>query len=142
MSKYSNLKKEIKKNEGFRNIFYLDILGYKTIGYGHLIKKQEKELLKKNISKKKLLNIFDIDFKKAETDFKKNYSNYNFSKKIEEVLIEMIFQLGIKKQKKFIKMLKYLSKNELHMAALEMKKSLWYIQTPNRVELLIKKMLK
>ena len=34
-------------------------------------------------------------------------------------------------------MLKYLDSNNLFMAALEMKKSLWYRQTPKRVDGLI-----
>ena len=49
----------------------------------------------------------------------------------------MIFQLGIKKQKKFKKMNKHIKNNDLFMAALEMKNSLWYIQTPKRVDELI-----
>ena len=54
----------------------------------------------------------------------------------------MIFQLGIKKQKKFIKMIKHVKNKCFFMAALEMKNSLWYKQTPKRVEGLIKNLLK
>ena len=54
----------------------------------------------------------------------------------------MIFQLGIQKQKKFIKMMKYLKAKKLFMAAFEMKNSLWYYQTPKRVDGLIDILLK
>ena len=92
--------------------------------------------------KKFLIKIFNQDFNKALKDFKKTYKKYNYSKQINELLIEMIFQLGLKKQKKFIKMNKYLKKQQIFMAALEMKNSLWYYQTPKRVDGLIDILLK
>ena len=58
------------------------------------------------------------------------------------MLVEMIFQLGINKQKKFIKMNKHLKNNEPFMASLEMLNSLWYEQTPKRVDALINVLLK
>ena len=142
LKNYFLLKKRIKKNEGFKNEPYFDSLGYKTIGYGHLIKKKEKQLFKNSISKKILSNIFELDFKKALISYKKNYIFKQYPKHIEEVLIEMIFQLGIKKQKKFVKMQKHIDNKNLFMAALEMKQSLWYKQTPKRVDGLIKILLK
>ena len=142
MLNYFYLKKRIKKNEGFRKSAYRDSLGHKTIGYGHLIKINEKKFLKRKFNKKYLLKIFEKDFKKAFCDYKKHYEKYNFKKNIKDVLIEMIFQLGIKKQKKFKKMNKHLINKNLYMAALEMQKSLWYLQTPKRVNMLIKLLLK
>lgn len=141
LKKYLSLKNRIKKNEGFSEKAYLDQLGFLTIGYGHLIKRTEKHLLNKKLSKKHLSNIFEIDFNNALKKFAKYYKKYNFSKIIEETLIEMIFQLGIKKQKKFTKMNNYLKKNSLFMASLEMLDSLWYKQTPRRVDRLIKALL-
>ena len=54
----------------------------------------------------------------------------------------MIFQLGITKQKKFVKMNKHMQNNDMFLAALEMKNSLWYKQTPKRVDGLIHLLLK
>ena len=142
MNKYLTLKKRIKKNEGFKNIAYLDSLYFPTIGYGHLIKENEKNLLKGKISNKKLLKYFDLDFSKALKDYDEVYKKQNHQQHIKEVLVEMIFQLGIKKQKNFIKMIKYIKNKCFFMAALEMKNSLWYKQTPKRVEGLIKILLK
>jgi len=136
------LQKRIKKNEGYRNKVYLDILGFLTIGYGHLITKNQKYLLNKAYSKKKLSLIFDIDFKKAADHYLKFYKHKNHKKNIAEIYIEMIFQLGIKNQLKFIKMNDYIEKNNLFMAAFEMKNSLWYKQTPKRVNFLINLLLK
>ena len=48
---FQSLKNRIKKNEGFSEKAYLDQLGFLTIGYGHLIKRTEKHLLNKKLSK-------------------------------------------------------------------------------------------
>ena len=142
MEKFLSLKKKIKKNEGFRNKPYLDSLGHPTIGYGHLITNKEKKTFKGKFSKKFLLKLFDKDFKKALTDYKKNFNHKKHSKNTKEVLIEMIFQLGIKKQQKFLKLNNYIEKNDMFLAALEMMNSLWYKQTPKRVDGLVKLLLK
>ena len=94
------------------------------------------------LSKKLLLNLFDLDFNEAVIQYKKHYHKYNFSKNIREVLIEMIFQLGINGQKKFLKMNEYMKKKQVFMASLEMINSLWYSQTPKRVDYLINILLK
>ena len=142
MEKFLSLKKKIKKNEGFRNRPYLDSLGHPTIGYGHLITNKEKKTFKGKFSKKFLLKLFDKDFKKALTDYKKNFNHKKHSKNTKEVLIEMVFQLGIKKQQKFLKLNNHIEKNDIFLAALEMKNSLWYKQTPKRVDGLLKLLLK
>ena len=142
MNNFFNLKKRIKKNEGFRNKAYLDTLGNKTIGYGHLILKNQEYLLKKKQSRKKLFKLFEGDFNRALNDYNKFYKRKNHNKNTKEVYIEMIFQLGIKNQLKFIKMNKYIEKNMIFMAAFEMKNSLWCKQTPKRVDFLIKILLK
>ena len=142
MEKFLLLKNKIKKNEGFRSKPYLDSLGHPTIGYGHLITKKEKKIFQAKFSKKFLSELFDKDFSKALMAYKNNFNYKKHSKNTKEVLIEMIFQLGIKKQKKFIKMNKHLQNNNMFLAALEMKNSLWYKQTPKRVDGLIKLLLK
>ena len=142
MKNFFNLQKRIKKNEGYRNKAYFDILGFPTIGYGHLITTNQKYLFNNTYSKKELLLIFEVDFKKAVDHYLKFYKNKKHKKNIAEVYIEMIFQLGIKNQRKFIRMNNYIEKNNLFMAAFEMKNSLWYRQTPKRVDLLINLLLK
>ena len=141
MTKYSDLKKRIKLNEGFKSSVYFDQLGFATIGYGHLIRKKEKHFLKKEYSKKYLLIIFESDFELALSQFEKHYGHLGLKKKTKDMVIEMIFQLGIKGQKKFKLMNLHLKKNEIHMACLEMRNSLWYTQTPKRVNKLITSLL-
>ncbi len=141
MDNFKELKNRIKRNEGFRSTAYKDSLGFLTIGYGHLIKKNEKKYLNKKFSKKHLSEVFNKDFQRALNEFKKNYKTNKFPKKTKEVFIEMIFQLGIQKHKKFYKMIKHIKNKNIFMAALEMKNSLWNKQTPKRVDILTKILL-
>ena len=138
---YKFLKKRIKKNEGFSTKPYKDQLGNFTIGYGHLIRKKETYFFKKPISKKDLINLFEIDFKKAVNNYKKKFIKLKLNKYEEELLIEMVFQLGIKNVMRFNKMITALANKQNYLVALEMMNSLWYKQTPKRVENLIKNYL-
>ena len=137
LSKFSQLKSRIKKNEGYSNQTYYDQVGKLTIGFGHLIKKREKFLHQKKYSKKYLNKIFENDFNLALNNLINNYNVRNLSQNSQEVLLEMIFQLGIKNCLKFKKFNKSLNNKLPHMAALEMLNSRWYAQTPKRVEKLI-----
>ena len=137
LSKFSQLKSRIKKNEGYSNQIYYDQLGKPTIGFGHLIKKREKFTHLKKYSKKHLNNLFENDFSSTLSDFNKNYKAKSLSKNLQEVLLEMIFQLGIKNCLKFKKFNQSLRGGLPYMAALEMLNSRWYAQTPKRVEKLI-----
>ncbi len=139
---YHNLKERIKSNEGFSSKPYKDQLGYLTIGYGHLILSNEKFLLKKQIHKKALEEIFEKDFKKALGDFNNTFKSLTLNKKESELLIEMIFQLGIKGCLKFKNLIKNIKKRNKHLVCFDMMDSLWYKQTPNRVKTLIKTFLK
>ena len=138
---YHNLKERIKSNEGFSSKPYKDQLGYLTIGYGHLILSNEKFLLKKQIHKKVLEEIFEKDFKRALSDFNNTFKSLTLNKKESELLIEMIFQLGIKGCLKFKNLIKNIKKGNKHLVCFDMMDSLWYKQTPNRVKALIKTFL-
>ena len=135
---FSNLKRRIKKNEGFSLNPYKDQLGFYTIGYGHLIKKNEDKYFKKKYNKRHFEILFESDFKKAVEEYKKEFNKKNHSIKEKELLIEMLFQLGSKGVLGFKKMLYYLNNKKKFMACLEMIDSLWYKQTPKRVDNLIK----
>ena len=135
---FSKLKLRIKKNEGYSNKPYRDQLGFKTIGYGHLIKNKENKYLKIKYNKKYFEQLFEVDFKKALKEYEHMFNNVKHSKFEKELLIEMIFQLGSRGLLKFKKMLFYLNNDQKYMTCLEMMNSLWYKQTPKRVNDLIK----
>jgi len=134
---FSRISKRIKVNEGYKSSIYKDQLGNLTIGYGHLINQHDFFVFDKKYSKKTLTKIFYTDLKRAILDFKSNYFFQKMPNNVQEVLIEMIFQLGIKNVLSFKKFNNYIVKKLYYLAALEMMDSLWYQQTPKRVNILI-----
>ena len=139
---FKKLKDRIKKNEGYSVRPYQDQLGFHTIGYGHLITEKERKYYINKFKKKHFDDLFEIDFKKAYKQYKKNFSKKGHTTSEKELLIEMLFQLGVSGVSKFKKMLYFLNKKKKFMASLEMLDSLWYSQTPERVENLIKNYIK
>ncbi len=135
---FNKLKDRIKKNEGYSNKPYKDQLGLYTIGYGHLIKEKENNYYIKKYNKDHFKKLFEVDFKKAQDQYKRNFFEKHHTILEKELLIEMLFQLGENGVSKFKKMLYFLNKKEKFMASLEMLDSLWYLQTPERVKSLIK----
>ena len=139
---YRELKKRIKKNEGFSLKPYKDQLGYLTIGYGHLILPNETHLSKNKTNKAQLISIFNQDFERAVRDYKRLIKQKNHNRKDQELLIEMVYQMGAKRVLKFKKLISNMKKNKKHLVCFEMMDSLWYTQTPNRVKNLIRAFLK
>ena len=140
--RYSKLIKRIKKNEGFSSTPYKDQLGFLTIGYGHLILSNEKYLIETKPTKSKLEKLFVQDFKNAVKNYKKHLKKNTSNKKEEELLIEMVFQIGIIGVVKFKNLLRNMRKKNKHLVCFEMMNSLWYNQTPKRVKELIKVFIK
>ena len=139
---YRELKKRIKKNEGFSLKPYKDQLGYLTIGYGHLILPNETYLLKNKTTTLQLNSIFDQDFERALGDYKRFIKQKHHNRKDKELLIEMTYQMGAKRVLKFKKLISNMQKNKKHLVCFEMMHSLWYTQTPSRVKNLIRVFLK
>ena len=139
---FNRISNRIKANEGFKSSVYRDQLGNQTIGYGHLVYSKDIFFVKKRYPKKTLLGVFCNDLKKAVSDFKKYYNYKTLPDSSQEVIIEMVFQLGIKKVLKFKKFNFYIKKKQLYLASLEMMKSRWYQQTPKRVDKLISILLR
>ena len=140
--RYQKLIKRIKEHEGFSIKPYKDQLGFLTIGYGHLILPNEKHLTNNKKTKTQLEKIFIKDFRKATNDYKKFLKKRKHNSKEEELLIEMVFQMGVKRVLMFKNLLSSMKKNQKHLVCFEMMKSLWYNQTPKRVKNLIKIYLK
>jgi len=130
---YNELKNRIKKHEGFRDVMYLDNLGKKTIGYGHLVT-EDGILPGIQYSKKELDELFEKDFSTALRDATKLVSHLDLPNEAFNVVIEMCFQLGLPKVTKFVNFLDALKKYDYNRAANEMLLSKWYEQTPARCQ--------
>tara|TARA_Y100000004_G_scaffold186628_1_gene238405 strand:- start:724 stop:1122 length:399 start_codon:yes stop_codon:yes gene_type:complete len=119
---------DIKKHEGFRSKVYKCTEGYETIGYGFAIKDLElTEDIAELILKRKLSEL--------QLRVCKNFEWYIDSPQtVQDVVMNMCYQLGLSGFSKFKKTIYYLETEQYEEAADEMLDSLWAKQTPNRAK--------
>ena len=130
------LLESVKKHEGYRNKVYLDTLGKRTVGVGHLCVEEFWED-DKEYEEKFLMDILEADLQnaiKGAKDLMAQHGCMDIDEIAEEIIIEMIFQLGRTGVSKFKNMWKALSELDYSTAASEMLDSRWAKQTPNRAQ--------
>ena len=124
----------VKKHEGYRNKVYLDTLGKRTVGVGHLCVEDFWED-DKEYEEKFLMTILEHDLQTAIKGAKELMAEHgcmDMDEVAEEIIIEMIFQLGKTGVSKFKNMWKALSELNYVGASYEMLDSKWAKQTTNR----------
>ena len=127
------LLQSVKKHEGYRNKVYLDTLGKRTVGVGHLCVEDFWED-DKEYSEEMLMNILKDDLKNAIEGSERLLKDCRTLDSLaREIITEMVFQLGETGVSKFKNMLKALEEGpDYQTAAIEMLDSKWAKQTPNR----------
>ena len=136
------LLESVKKHEGYRNKVYLDTLGKRTVGVGHLCVESFWED-DKEYEEKFLMEILQKDLQQAirgARSLMEQHSCADIDEKAEELLIEMVFQLGMTGVSKFKNMWKALAELNYVGASYEMLDSRWAKQTPNRAKAMAKTM--
>ena len=130
------LLKSVKEHEGSRNKVYLDSLGKRTVGVGHLCVEDFWED-DKEYEEKFLLTILEHDLKSAIKSAEELCSDCpDLDDLAKELIVEMVFQLGKTGVSKFRNMWKALQHDppNYERASLEMLDSRWASQTPNRAK--------
>ena len=130
------LLKSVKQHEGFRNKVYLDSLGKRTVGVGHLCVEDFWED-NKEYEEKFLLTILEHDLKSAIKSAEELCSDCpDLDDLAKETIVEMIFQLGKTGVSKFKNMWKALKHDppNYEQASIEMLDSRWADQTPGRAK--------
>ena len=130
------LKDSVKQHEGYRNKVYLDTLGKRTVGVGHLCVEDFWED-DKEYDEKFLLEILEKDLQQAirgARSLMEDHGCADIDEQAEEILIEMVFQLGKTGVSKFRKMWDALAEKNYIGASYEMLDSRWAKQTPNRAK--------
>ncbi len=130
------LLESVKKHEGYRNKVYLDTLGKRTVGVGHLCVEDFWED-DKEYEESFLMEILEKDLQEAIRGAKELMEEHgcaDIDDRAEEILIEMVFQLGRTGVSKFRNMWKALSEHNYVGASFEMLDSRWAKQTPNRAK--------
>jgi len=128
---YEELKEEIKLHEGYRDTVYLDSLSKKTVGFGHLCVEDHWED-NKQYDKKYLEEIFEKDFNIALNDANKILEGKPVNHIAREVIIELVFNIGMPRTKKFVKCLAALDKEDYNEAGNQILHSLYARQVPVR----------
>ncbi|MFW5606137.1 MAG: glycoside hydrolase family protein [Campylobacter hyointestinalis] len=136
-----NLIDSIKSNEGFRDHIYKDTLGFDTIGYGFKVSSLSKDELELNggiiepMSKEAADKILKKKLAKLTSKVYDAIPWINNSpKEVQEVVIEMAYQMGVGGVLKFKNTLNFIKENDYKNASSNMMKSLWAKQTPNRAK--------
>ena len=141
MINMGKLLASVKKHEGYRNKVYLDTLGKRTVGVGHLCVEDFWED-DKEYEEKFLMTILEHDLQsaiKSAEDLMDNCPSgckANISDDAKIIIIEMVFQLGKSGVSKFRNMWKALQQDppQYDVASIEMLDSRWAKQTPNRAQ--------
>ena len=133
------LKARVQDHEGLRKSVYLDTLGKKTVGIGHLVQPHEMERFAEGVEipMDEIMEIFEMDLNRAAAGadmlIQENVG-HDLPQHVGEVILEMVFQLGTTGVSKFKKFWKALRVKDWKKAAAEMKDSRWHSQTPRRCE--------
>jgi len=122
---FTELQDRIKIHEGYRDTIYLDSLGKKTIGYGHLITATDKFLEGTVYSKEELQQTFLEDFNKAVDGAKRVTDYEKLHDKAKAVAIECVFVLGARGFSLFKLCIGHLNEGRYSKGAEELKDSLW-----------------
>lgn len=130
------IKEDVERHEGNVPYVYLDHLGYKTMGVGHLIRQSEPEYLLKvgqGVSKEAIDEYFENDLRIAIDDARRIFGDLNeHPQDVIRVLVNMSFNLGYPRLNKFVKMKQAVAQKNYLKAADEMKDSRWYTQVGRR----------
>ena len=129
----NKLLESVKKHEGYRNKVYLDTLGKRTVGVGHLCVEDFWED-GKEYEEDFLMDILEKDLQSAIDQADDMCKNLKISSDAKILIIEMIFQLGGNGVSKFRKMWQALQQDppDYAEASVQMLDSRWAKQTPNR----------
>ena len=132
---YNKLLESVRKHEGYRNKVYLDTLGKRTVGVGHLCVEDFWED-DKEYEESFLMEILQKDLQGAIDGAENLCEDLKISDDAKIIIIEMIFQLGKTGVSKFRNMWKALQQDppSYSVAATEMLDSRWAKQTPNRAK--------
>lgn len=116
----------LKRHEGYRDRLYRCTAGKLTIGYGHNI---EDKGISNNVAEMMLKE----DIHDAMRDlFAVFPNNHEYPDNVRIALIDMVFNIGLPRFKKFQKMIAAVNARDWNRAADEMKNSEWYKEVKSR----------
>ena len=131
---FTKVKQSLKLHEGKRNLPYQDSLGVWTVGYGHNMEVP--------LSDRAIEQILEDDLHSAVSELDRAFPSWKqHSENRQDVLVEMIFNLGAPRLSSFKNMWKALDDKDYPQASAEMLDSKWASQVGQRAETLAMAML-
>lgn len=133
---------DLKVDEGVEFKIYNDHLGFATFGVGHLIVQGDPEKsqpLGTEVSKERVWEAFEKDLDTAidECEILYNKNWHIFPGEVQEILVNMLFNLGRPRLSRFKNMNAALCEANWATAAIEGRDSMWYTQVGSRAERLM-----
>ena len=138
----TRLLKSVRDHEGYRNKVYLDTLGKRTVGVGHLCVEDFWED-DKEYDEEFLMETLEKDLENAISGAEELLGEYTVHDQCKELIVEMVFQMGKTGVSKFPAMWRALKEStppDYKTASVEMLDSRWAKQTPKRAKAMAKKM--
>lgn len=143
-----NILKQLQIDEGVKYEIYQDHLGYFTFGVGHLVTDKDPECGLPVGTPVKMSRVTDAlleDLDTAIWDCEMLFGTSRFRTfpdEVQEILVNMMFNLGRPRLTKFFKFRAALEERNWKLAAKEGRDSLWYHQVKNRAERLMSRLEK
>ena len=138
------LREELERDEGVKYEIYLDHLGYRTFGIGHLIGPYDFESSSKvgsSISRDRVEDVFNADVEIVLSDCKMLYKDFNdLPEEVQHIIANMMFNMGRTRLSKFKGMKRGVDARNWNAAADEMVDSKWYRQVTKRAKRLVERM--
>ena len=136
---------QLKIDEGVVYEIYLDHLGLPTFGVGHLILESDPEHRKPvgtPVSNQRTADAFEHDLDVAIDECKVLYEEEweGFPAEVQEILVNMMFNMGRPRLSQFKKMNAALAEGDWETASVEGRDSRWYNQVGNRANRLMSRL--
>lgn len=136
---------QLKIDEGVVYEIYEDHLGYATFGVGHLVLESDPEYgqpIGTPVSEERVRECFEKDLDTAISECAVLYGEawIGFPGEVQEVLVNMLFNLGRPRLSKFKNFNAKLMEGKWAEAAPEGRDSVWYRQVGNRAERLMSRL--
>jgi lysozyme len=128
-----HIKKQLIIDEGVRLDVYEDSLGNLTVGVGHLVQEKDQLTFGQVITQKHCDALFAADLSRTIYSCERDIDGWNaFPDEIQEILVNMAYNLGITGLLKFVNTLKFLRNHQYDEAADALIDSRWYTQVGYR----------
>ena len=133
---------QLKIDEGVVHEIYKDHLGYPTFGVGHLVLASDPEQgqsIGTPVSEDRVKECFEKDLDTAISECTALYGDSfnNWPGTVQEVLVNMMFNMGRTRLGKFINFRKALESQDWKQAGVEGRDSRWHKQVTSRAEKLM-----